>query len=168
VRRGAAGGGRAGPEPPCAAGSLPTAPQACSPLPPAVAGRGCRRLHLFETQRWRWAAWTLEAGAGEAGALPLRLPLPGRTRAGLSRACVLSAAWGPWRGAASPPVLLLLLSEPCSARGRSAAAADPGPESQQLVALHLVEPAPGLGAQLLPVPLPGLAMGGAAGGEDGG
>ncbi|KAG2482598.1 hypothetical protein HYH03_018482 [Edaphochlamys debaryana] len=108
-----------------------------------AAGTGARHFYIFETQRWRWARWETAAGpAGPAGAeINLGPAGPASSSAGSTHSSVVAAAWAP----AAPgrnPVLLACLGP----RG-------PG---GGLVALHLVEGAPGLGAQLLPVALPEL------------
>ncbi|PNH10159.1 Aladin, partial [Tetrabaena socialis] len=100
-----------------------------------TAGTGSRYFYIFETQRWRWARWQTAAASGAASG-------PGGAAAGpASAACsVVAAAWAP-PASGRHPVLLAALS------GQS-----------YLVAVHLVEPPPGLAAQLLPVGLPDLQL----------
>ncbi|KAG2449277.1 hypothetical protein HYH02_005434 [Chlamydomonas schloesseri] len=131
-----------------------------------AAGTGSRHFYIFETQRWRWARWQTDGGAS------LTAPAAASTASATSPpppppASVVAAAWAPALPG-RPAVLLAALSAPslaasATAPGSSAAAAAAAAAATAataaapyLVAVHLVDAPPGLGAQLLPVALPDL------------
>ncbi|PNW78156.1 hypothetical protein CHLRE_10g466300v5 [Chlamydomonas reinhardtii] len=125
-----------------------------------AAGTGSRHFYMFETQRWRWARWQTDGGA----ALSAPTAAAAATASATSPpppppASVVAAAWAPALPG-RPAVLLAALSAPsatASAGGRATAAGSAtAAAAPYLVAVHLVDAPPGLGAQLLPVALPDL------------
>ncbi|KAG2433449.1 hypothetical protein HXX76_008506 [Chlamydomonas incerta] len=131
-----------------------------------AAGTGSRHFYIFETQRWRWARWQTDGGAS------LTAPAATSTASATSPpppppASVVAAAWAPALPG-RPAVLLAALSAPAataSVGGRATtatSAAAAAAAAPYLVAVHMVDAPPGLGAQLLPVGLPDLQRAAAA------
>ncbi|GIL87707.1 hypothetical protein Vretifemale_15745 [Volvox reticuliferus] len=112
-------------------------------------GHGSRQFYIFETLKWWWQRWDIEAGGGGAAAVAAGANVATARASSLAASAapwmtrvpsdVVAAAWAP-SAASRVPILLLALSG-CKA---------------DLLALHLVEEPPSLQAQVLPVALPEL------------